>query len=101
MSGLYLFGDSVPVKVSFTNVHPLLVQEFALVGNKEGVTYKLANCKERKMLTSFHLHHRALVPGSLSRKDRLKYFRRYTQLLNDEVINPRKAGTLRMLSPAS
>ena len=44
----YLFGDGVPVKVGFTDVHPLLVQEFALVGNKESVTHKLANCKQRK-----------------------------------------------------
>jgi hypothetical protein len=41
--GPYLFGDSVPVKVGLTNIHSLLVKEFALVRNEKGIAYKLTN----------------------------------------------------------
>ncbi len=42
----HLLGYSVPVQVALALVHALLVQELALVGNEQGVTYKFSHCSK-------------------------------------------------------
>lgn len=48
MQCTHLLGNSVPVQVALALVHALLVQELALVGNKQGVAHKLPHCSEKE-----------------------------------------------------
>lgn len=43
----HLFGHCVPVQVTLTHVHPLLVQELALIRNQQSVTHKFTHCTWR------------------------------------------------------
>lgn len=42
----HLLGYSVPVQMALTLIHALLVQELALVRNKQGITHKLSYCSK-------------------------------------------------------
>lgn len=46
----HLLGYSVPVQVALAFIHPLLVEELALVGNQQSIAHKFSHCRTKQTI---------------------------------------------------